>query len=657
MKTEKNKKNFTEDEIKNILNLENLDTAKNIVKEKILKYPKSPILYNILGAIFFKQNKPSEAINNYNSAIELDPNYAQAYNNLGTVFHHINRTHDAIKSFKQAIDLKNNFIEPLANLGNIFFEQGNFNEAILYFRRTVEKNPVFKMGFANLGKTYIKLGQNERALDCFKKALKIEKNSPEIYNNIGLVYYELSKFTESLSSFNKALELNPKYEKAYNNLGNLLNSLGRYEDSNNAYKEAIKIKPDYSKAYSNLLFNLIYKLDFDPKLYILEAEKFRKNCKPKNYKKNLQHKYKKKPEKLKIGLVSADFGNHPGGLFTLSTLIELSKKNFELIAYSSNDRKDEIAKQFKTLFLKWNSIERKTDAEVINQISEDGIHILIDMQGHSAKNRLPIFINKPAPIQATWLGQGSTGIPEIDYFVGSPHITPENEEKNYVEKIYRLPHISQCFTEPNFDIEVNELPALKNKFVTFGSLNKLSKINDEVILLWSDILKSVKNSKLLLKTRELNDKKIAEDIVAKFSKNKIKKDQLILKGKSKNREDTLKVYNEIDIGLDPFPFQGVTTTVEAAWMGVPVITLKGDRYLAHFGESINSNLNMKDWIANDYKEYSLKANMFSNNLNNLSVIRKNLRQNAIKSPVFNAVKFSNDFSDMLWKMWKKYSET
>jgi len=659
MKTDKDKKKNTKDEIKSILNLvhlEKLDLAKKTIQEKILKDQKSPILFNILGAILFKQNKSIEAIDNYNQAIQLDPNYAQAYNNLGTAFHHMNKLQDAINNFKKAADLKNNFAEPFANLGNVFFEQDKFDEAVLYFKKVVEIKPDFKMGFANLGKAYIQLGLNKEALDSFEKALKIDSSVPEIYNNIGLVYYELSKFSESLSSFNKAIDLNPKYEKAYNNLGNLFNLLGRYEDSNSAYKKAIKIKPDYSKAYSNLLFNLIYKLDFDPNLYLLEAQKFRKNCKPQTNKKNLQYKYKKKPTKLKLGLVSADFGNHPGGLFTFSTLVELSKKNFELIAYSTNDRKDELSKQFKPLFLKWNSIENKTDEEIINKINDDGTHILIDMQGHSAKNRLPVFMNKPAPIQASWLGQGSTGIPEIDYFIGSSHITPKDEEKNYVEKIYRLPRVSQCFTEPNFDIKVNELPALKNKFITFGSLNKLSKINDEVISLWSKILKLVKNSKLLLKTRELDNKKIVEDVIYKFSENKIKSDQLILKGKSKNREDTLKVYNEIDIGLDPFPFQGVTTTVEAAWMGVPVITLKGNRYLAHFGESINYNLNMNEWIADDYNDYSLKADVFSSNLNHLSSIRKNLRQKAVRSPVFDAAEFANDFSDMLWEMWRKYNK-
>ena len=158
---------------------------------------------------------------------------------------------------------------------------------------------------------------------------------------------------------------------------------------------------------------------------------------------------------------------------------------------------------FRPLFLKWNLIEKKKDVEVVKQICEDGIHILIDLQGHSAKNRLPIFIYKPAPIQASRLGQGSTGISQIDYFVGSDHITPKEEEKHYIEKIYRLPEISQCFTPPDFDVKINNLPASKNNFITFGCINKLSKINDDIIALWSKVLLSIPNSKLILKNKNL----------------------------------------------------------------------------------------------------------------------------------------------------------
>ena len=280
----------------------------------------------------------------------------------------------------------------------------------------------------------------------------------------------------------------------------------------------------------------------------------------------------------------------------------------------------------------------------------------MDLQGHSANNRLPIFMYKPAPIQATWLGQGSTGIPEIDYFIGSTHITPENEEKYYVEKIIRLPEISQCFTPPDYDLKVNNLPALKNKFITFGCVNKLSKINDEVISLWSKILLLVKGSKLILKNKDFDDQNTCVNTFKRFEKNNIEKNRIILKGESKTRKELLEIYHKIDIGLDPFPFQGNTTTCEAVWMGVPVITIKGNRYLFHFGESINSNLDMQDWISEDYKDYISKAVKFSSDLDYLSQIRMNLREKALKSPVFDAERFSEHFSNMLWNIWKNFVE-
>ena len=274
----------------------------------------------------------------------------------------------------------------------------------------------------------------------------------------------------------------------------------------------------------------------------------------------------------------------------------------------------------------------------------------------SSLDSIPIFTFKAAPIQVSWLSQGSNGVPEIDYLVGSPYITPQDEEKHFVEKIWRLPDITQCFTSPNFEIKVNELPALKNNFVTFGCINKLNKINDDVIKLWSKVLISVPNSKLLLKTKNLGNKLVCNNILDKFKKNNIDKKRLILLGESKTRKEVLQIYNKIDICLDPFPFQGNTSTCEAIWMGVPVITLKGNRFLFHFGESINANLGMQDWIANNNDKYVDIAIKFSSNLNQLSLIRKELRDKALKSPVFDHEKLANHFSKMLWGMWKEFSK-
>ena len=651
------KKDPTQESVKFILELFNSSKfieAKKEIDKQIATYPNSSILYNILGAILAAQNQLDKAVENYKKAIKINPNYAQAYNNLGIALHKLNKINEAIDCYKNALRIKTDFVEAFNNIGNAICELNRPEDALHYFERAIQVKPDYAEAYYSLGITYQDLGKQKKAIDNFQKAIKIKPGYAEAYNNLGVVFRDLTRFDESISSYNKAISLKPKYEKSYNNLGNLLNDLGKYDEATAAFHQAIKIKPDYALAYSNLLFNLNYKTDFDPDEYLLEAKKFRLNCQPK---KNLsfQYQYETKPTKLRLGIVSADFGNHPGGYFSLSTLRELSKKNFELIAYSNFDREDEFSSHFRSLFSKWNSIQKKKDDKVVEQIFKDGIHILMDLQGHSAKNRLPIFVHKPAPIQASWLAQGSTGIPEIDYFIGSPHITPKSEEKYYVEKVLRLPEISQCFTPPDFDVKINSLPALKNNFITFGCVNNISKINDNVIALWSKILLSISNSKLLIKNQNLDNKKITENFLERFKKQDISKNRLILRGGSITRKELLEVYNEIDIVLDPFPFQGVTTTCEAVWMGVPAIVLKGDRYLFHFGESINANLNMYDWIAENRNEYISKAIKFSSDVDQLSKIRMNLRKIALQSPVFDAPRLSKHFSQMLWKMWEKFN--
>ena len=263
---------------------------------------------------------------------------------------------------------------------------------------------------------------------------------------------------------------------------------------------------------------------------------------------------------------------------------------------------------------------------------------------------------KPAPIQVSWLSTGTLGVPAIDYLIGSPHITPKNEENHFIEKIWRLPEITQCFTPPDFDVKINSLPAYRNNFITFGCINKLSKVNDDVIALWSKILLSVPNSKIILKNKDFDNQSIMENTFKRFEKHKIKKNCLILQGESVTRKELLEVYNEIDIALDPFPFQGNTSTCEAVWMGVPVLTLKGNSVVFHFGESINANLNMHDWIAQNKEEYIAKAIKFSSDIDLLSKIRKNLRNTALLSPVFDAPRFAEHFSQMLWEMWKNFKK-
>lgn len=648
----------SEKEINFILGLfskKKLVEAKKQIDKDLIKYPNCAILFNILGAVYTESNETKEALKNYKKAISADSNYAEAYNNLGITFHRLENIDEAIDNYKKAINLKKDFTEAFNNLGSAKRDINKPYEALEYLKKAINLNSHYAEAYNNLALAYYDIGNKEEALENFKKAIKIKPNYAEAHHHLGTVLRDLTRFDESLSSYKKSIEHNPVVEKVYNNLGNLYNNLGNYNKATEAYKKAIEIKSDYAIAHSNLLLNISYKTNFDHEEYLRDAKNFRISCEPKE-KFSFKYNFEKNPIKLKLGFVTADFGNHPGGFFTLSTLRELKKKNFELIAYSTSDRRDEFSHHFKPLFLKWHSIENQKDDKIVKKIFKDGIHILIDLQGHSAKNRLPLFIHKAAPIQLSWLGQGSTGIPEIDYFIGSPHITPQDEENHFIEKIFRLPEISQCFTPPDFDVEINTLPALKNNFITFGCVNKLTKVNDDVISLWSKVLSSVKGSKIFLKNKDLDDKKVFAKTLERFKKNNINENQIILEGGSKTRKELLQAYNRIDIALDPFPFQGNTSTIESVWMGVPVITLKGNRYLFHFGESINSNLNMNNWIAKNHEEYVSKSLDFASDLKQLSKIRKTLRQIALKSPVFDSARFSQHFSEMLWYMWSEFKK-
>ena len=204
-------------------------------------------------------------------------------------------------------------------------------------------------------------------------------------------YNDIQEFDSAMKNYKMCIKLKPEYVKAYNNLANLLSDLGRYEEANDLYLQAIKIKPNYPKAYSNLLFCYNYKSDYDPKKYLSYAKKYRLNCKPINKEFSFQYQYEKNPKKLRLGLVSADFGNHPGGYFTLSTLRELIKKNFELVAYATTNRNDEFSEHFKPLFLKWNKVRDMKDEKIVEQIYKDGIHILLDLQGHSCVKQVVYF--------------------------------------------------------------------------------------------------------------------------------------------------------------------------------------------------------------------------------------------------------------------------
>jgi predicted O-linked N-acetylglucosamine transferase (SPINDLY family) len=281
----------------------------------------------------------------------------------------------------------------------------------------------------------------------------------------------------------------------------------------------------------------------------------------------------------------------------------------------------------------------------------DGIDILFDLSGHTAFNRLPMFALKPAPVQVAWLGYlATTGLASMDYLIADPWTLPPSEDAYFTEKIWRLPETYICFTAPQVDVPVGELPARSSGHVTFGSFNNLNKLGDAALALWARVLASVPRSRLFLKAKQLGNDAVRQSILDRFAAHGIAPARLILEGFAPSRAEHLGAYQRVDVALDPFPYPGITTSVEGLWMGVPLLTMAGGRFVSRQGVGMLMNAGLPQWIAADEDDYAAKAVAHAADLENLAALRAGLREKVLGSPLFDASRFARHFEAALRAM-------
>jgi len=302
-----------------------------------------------------------------------------------------------------------------------------------------------------------------------------------------------------------------------------------------------------------------------------------------------------------------------------------------------------------------------SDHVLAQAIHDEGIDILVDLSGHTGRNRLPMFAWRPAPVQVSWLGYfATTGLAEMDYVLADPHVVPPNEASQYVEQIWRLPDCYLCFTLPDVRVPVAPPPALSNGYITFGCFNNHKKLNDGVIALWSRLLRAIPDARLMLKNHQLSEAVIRGETIARFAAHGIHANRLVLEGPS-SREGYFDAYRHVDIALDPFPYPGGTTSVEGLWMGVPVVARRGDRFLAHLGEMVVRTVGLDEWIAVDDEDYLARAIAFARDLPALERLRASLRERVERSPLADAERFAGHLATAFEQMWqlrvKRASET
>jgi predicted O-linked N-acetylglucosamine transferase (SPINDLY family) len=476
---------------------------------------------------------------------------------------------------------------------------------------------------------------------------------------LGNVLRELGQLDAAVLSYCRAIELRPDFAEVHNNLGNVFDDLGQLDKAAVSYRNALKIKPDYLEAFSNLLYSQSFRPDQVAFLSFSEARCYGKLLIRRVRSCPLSTKDRTPSRCLRIGFVSGDLRQHPVGNFLEAVFAMLAKQaagRLELFAYASHFVNDEVTERIKAHCHGWCLAVGQSDESLAQRIRDDNIDILIDLSGHTAHNRLPVFAWKPAPVQATWLGYwATTGVSEIDYLIADPWTLPESEDVNFTEKIWRLPETRLCFTPPDVALEISSLPFLGNRYITFGSFNNLSKMNDAVVALWSRVLAAIPGSRLYLKSQQLKETSVRQRVVERFALYGVGVEQLILEGPAP-RHEYLASYRQVDIALDPFPYTGGTTTVETLWMGVPVLTLSGKSFLSRQGVGLLMNAGLPDWIAEDADEYVARAVLHAGDLQKLAMLRSGLRQRILASPIFDAPRFAQHFETALRGMWQKWCD-
>ncbi len=614
--------------------------------------------YRTRGNQLLAQGKLAEAAACYQQAIDIDPGFADGYLNLGFVLKEQKRYTEAERALKQAVLLNPKLEDAHYLIGTIAQQQGKLNEAIESFNAALSLKPNFEIVYCDLCHALFQFGKIDMAKRVIENALALNSNHAEFHCDQGNLFYHEKQLNQAITCYQRALLLNPDFLQVHTNMGNVLMQAGKVNEAITSYEKALAINSDSIEAESCLLFIRSSHSQCSPEQYLTAAQRYgtKVAAQAKPFTQWSINPTDINVGPLRIGLVSGDFNNHPVGFFLESTLKYLNPKRIELVAYFSSSQEDDLTARLKRHFSAWNSIMGLSDEAAARKIHADGIHILIDLAGHTTFNRLPVFAWKPAPVQVSWLGYfASTGVPGMDYLLADQTSVPESQRRHFTEQVWYLPATRMCFTPPT-PIEKllpAPLPSINNGYITFGCFQNLTKITDAVLSVWARIFQALPQAKLRLQNKQISNAiGSRENILRRFSQFGITPERLILEG-LRPRDEYLAAHAEVDIILDTFPYPGGTTTCEALWMGVPTLTLAGDSLLARQGVSLLSSAGLADWIANDENDYVARALAHASDINKLAQLRAELRQKVLTSPIFDAPRFALDLEQALQNMWQR----
>ena len=666
----------------------NLDGAFTAAEEIVNEDQTFGDAFNLLSAIAQDQGRLAEADVFARSAVTTDGGNPIYLNTLANALRRQGRTDEAIESFEQARRAMPDQPDILFNLGNALRDAGRYTEAIDAFRASLVIRPGVVPAYNNLAITLKALGDPEGAATVIIEGLAFAPNSPELRFNLGNALQAAGRADAAESSYRRAIDLVPDHADAWVNLGVVLAEQGKKQAAENCFRKAAAIDPALSQAYvgladladdgsldavahrrqilamepdlaaihSSLLMCMHYtaaaSLDDISHEHQAFGARHNNNDKPAF---RTDHSFD--PDRpLRLGVVSGDFRFHAMSFFALPVFEARQRQDWSLICYSTTARPDAHTADFHHAAERWRDVRGLPDDALVDLIVRDEIDILIDLSGHAPHNRLLVFAGRPAPLQIAWGDYVDTrGLDAIDILIGDAVHTPPEDDSRYLEHVVRLPSDYICYGPPPYLPPIAPLPALKTDCVTFGTFSELTKIQPETVALWAKVLKAVPDARFFANSYLLEDEMRQGRLFRLFMQNGIGTDRLII-GTGGEHVNFLEQYTTVDVILDTWPYSGGLTTCEALMMGVPVITLTGDRFCGRHATAHVRAAGYPQWaVANETAFVDLAISLTSD-LNALASLRRDIRKTTAASPLCDVSGFSKAFYALLRTEWQSVCE-
>ena len=592
-------------------------------------------------------------------AVALKPLEAGYWHALGAAYLELEVFDQAERCCRRAVELDARHAKALANLGAVLQRKGAYEEAVQRYRDAVEADPELGQAWFNLGTLLLNQGRHAEAVEPLETAVALEAGRAEWRSALGSAYDRSGRPLEAIATFETALQLDPELAMAHEGLAICRVNIGQVESAIPSFRRALELNPAGHTACSNMLFALNYRLGEAPEAVFREhlAWGQRYGAGPQRR----RHANNADPARvLRMGYISPDFRSHAVAHFVKPVLAHHDRSRFHVVCYSDAEMEDPMTGQLCALAHAWHRTTWQKNEELAKQITEDGIDVLVDLAGHtSGGQRMLLFASKPAPVQVSWLGYpNTTGLAAMDYRFTDAIADPEGEtDRFHTETLVRLPHGFLCYGAPSDSPPVGEPPRLAAGHVTFGCFNNLSKLTPGVLALWAQLLARVPGARLALKSFGLAGESVRQALRERFAALGVGPERLEILPPEVSFTGHLARYGAVDIGLDTYPYNGTTTTCEALWMGVPVMTLAGKTHVSRVGSSILQRVGLGELVARSAEEYLETAARLAAGAGRLRELRAGMRARMQASPLLDARSFTGHVEAAYRAMWQRWCDS